>query len=559
MITSKKHLKSFVYLLIILIGANVLATLYFQRFDLTKHQRYTLSNPTKKIVQQIDQPLLVRVFLKGEFPSNFRRLQNETRYLLEEFRAYNPSLKFIFINPLIKNEAPAEAVGRKFFQAGMPPKRLNVKKNGKNSQSLLFPWAIATLNGKSVKIPLLSMTPGDSNEELVNKSVQNLEYAFADAFKRLTSEKRKKIAILRGNGELPTPHLASFLQTVGAYYHTAPFTLDSVAKSPQKTLHKLENFDLVVVAKPTIPFTEKEKYVLDQYAMNGGKTMWFVDVVAAERDSLFSNPKHQMMAYPRDLKLTNFFFKYGVRMMPSLVNDLHADNIILASGDGKQTQFTPFPWYYAPLSEPQSDHPIVHNIQPVRFDFASPMELLKNDIKKTVLLQSSIATRIVGTPRIINLDIIHQQPNFEAYRDGAQNLAVLLEGEFTSVFKNRVKPFKINDFKPKSSPTKMVVVSDGDVIKNNLQDGQPTSLAYDPHTGMSYGNQDFLLNTVNYMLDDSGLLNIRTQKVSIAFLDSKKVAANRLFWQVINIGLPLIILIVFGIGFKIYRRRKYRH
>lgn len=556
--SSQKNIKKILVLVVILVIANIIATQFFQRYDLTKNKRYTLSEPTKDIVNAIDDPLTIKVFLKGDFPSNFKRLQNETRYLLEEFEAYNSKLKFEFINPLEESQDNAEKIGTEFFNAGMPPRRLNVKKNGKDSQSLIFPWAIASYQDQNVKIPLLKSQPGDSNEDLVNKSVQNLEHAFADGLKRLTTKRNKKIAIMRGNGELPNINLGSFLKTIGAYYHVAPFTLDSIKRDPQKTLAQLEDFDLIVEAKPTKAFTEDEKYVLDQYLMNGGKALWLVDAVIADKDSLFNNPNHNMLAYPHDLKLTSFFFKYGVRIMPSLINDLHCDDIVLASGQGSQTQFKPYPWFYSPLVEAESNHPIVNNIDPVRFDFANPMDTLKNGIKKTVLLKSSIATKVEGTPMQISLDIINHKPDFNSYRNGPQNLAVLLEGEFTSVYKDRVKPLKLSGVKDQSTPTKMIVISDGDVIKNKVKQGKPASLEYDPYTGRSYGNKEFLLNAVNYMLDDSGLLNIRTKKVSIAFLDTNKIEKDRTFWEIINIGLPLLMLAIFGFAFSFYRKKKYK-
>lgn len=553
------RIKNGVILAIMLIVVNVLAFFYFKRFDLTQNHRYTLSKPSKEIIQNLEKPVMVRVFLKGDFPANFRRLENETRYLLEEYSAYNRRIKFEFINPLQQENASAEAVGKQFMQAGMPPKRLNIRKNGELKEQLLFPWAIATYRGKSVKIPLLKMTPGASNKKLVDGSVQNLEYAFSNALKKLTTQKNKKIAILKGNGELPDIHIASFLKAIGVYYHVAPFTLDSVAKKPQQTLQELEKFNLIVVAKPTHPFSEKEKYVLDQYLMNGGKALWLVEAVRAEKDSLFSNPNHVMVAYPYDLHLLDFFFTYGVRIMPSLINDLHSDKIVLASGKGKQTQFNRYLWPYAPLAVTQSNNPIVHNIAPVRFNFANPMDTLKNGIQKTVLLKSSIATRVEGTPEEIRLNqIIGHKPNFKTYRSGSQNLAVLLEGRFTSVYKNRIKPFSLPHPIAKSKPTKMIVISDGDVINNRVVKGQPTSLAYDSRTGESYGNLEFLLNATNYMLDDSGLLSIRTKKVNIPFLDSQKIAQDKLFWQVVNLGGPLVLLVLFGIGFNLYRKRKYR-
>lgn len=558
---SRKHLIKKIVTLVLVLGAiNVLASFFFKRLDLTDNQRYTLSKPTKEIITPIDKPIQIKVFLTGDFPSNFRRLKNETRYLLEEFKAYNRDIRFKFINPLDQNKKDAETIGQQFFESGMPPRRLNEKKNGKDSQSLIFPWAVARYGDKTVKIPLLKQRPDDSEDELVNNSVQNLEYAFANAFKQLTTKKDKKIAIMRGNGELPDINLASFLKSIGNYYHTAPFTLDSVEKNPKSTLKKLEDYDLIVEAKPTRPFTKKQKYALDQYLMKGGKSLWLVEAVAAEKDSLFNNNQNQMLAYPRDLKLTNFFFKYGIRLKPALVSDLHADNLILASGHGKQTRFKPYPWYYTPLVVPDSStaNPVTDNIDPVRFDFANPMDTLKNGVNKTVLLKSSLATRVEGTPKQINLNIINQDPDFKTYAAGPQSLAVLLEGRFTSVYKNRVKPFNLKDHKDQSKKTKMIVVSDGDVIKNKVENGNPASLAYDQHTGKSYGNQEFLLNAINYMLDDSGLLDIRTKKVALPFLNPTKTAEQRLFWQIINIGIPLIMLGIFGAGFTFYRRKKYK-
>lgn len=555
----KKNLRNILGLLGFLLLINVFATKTFKRIDLTENKRYTLAEPTREIIQNIDGPILISVFLKGDFPANFKRLERETRFMLEEFSAYNRNIKFEFFNPLEEENEDPEEIGQRFFQAGMPPQRLNVKRSGKQSESLIFPWAIASFEEKNVQVPLLKMNPEDTEEDLVNNSVQNLEYAFANAFKQLSSQKSKKIAVLRGNGELKDLQIGSFLKSVGTYYHTAPFTLDSVSSNPEKTLEQLKEYDLIVEAKPTKNFTEEQKFVLDQYLMNGGKALWLTESVIAEKDSLFTNTGLTTLAFPRDLNLTDFFFTYGVRVNPSLINDLQADQLILAAGEGSQTQFQSFPWYYSPLVISKSKHPIAHNLAPIRFEFANPMDTLKNDLKKTILLQSSIASKVEGTPREINLNqIIGKKPNFEEYIHGPQNLAVLIEGEFPSLFANRVKPFPLKNAKDKSVNTKMIVISDGDVIKNEIEKGQPASLEYDPKTGKSYGNKEFLLNAVNYLLDDSGLVNIRSKKVQLAFLDSDKIEKERSFWQMINIGLPLILLAVFGFGFNYYRKRKYR-
>lgn len=554
-----RNTKVYIALLVGLIVINSIAFYGFKRFDLTRNHQYTLSEPSQKIIKSIDEPLYVSVFLKGNFPSNFKRLQNETRYLLEEFHARNPNIKFKFYNPLDENTVSAEEVGQGFFESGMPPQRINIQKNGVQSQRLIFPWAVATRGKESVKIALLKMNPEDTEEELVQHSIQNLEYAFADGFKRLTTKKQKKIAFLRSNGELPDPYIASFLQAVGRSYHTAPFSLKTAEQEPLKTLEELQAYDLIVEAKPTKAFTEKEKFVLDQYVMNGGKALWLVESVHAEKDSLFKNKSAKLLAYPQDLNLSDFFFKYGVRILPSLINDLRADNLILASGSGRETQFHTYPWFYSPLVSSEDTHPIVRQITPVRFDFANPMDTLKNDVHKKVLLKSSVATRVEGTPTTISLStVIGNKPDFDTYNSGEQILAVLLEGRFPSVYQNRVKPFPYTQARDTSLPTKMIVVSDGDVIKNELEKGTPASLEYNPKTGKSYGNQEFLLNAVNYLVGDTAMLSIRSKKASIAFLDPKKVEKNRLFWQITNIVLPLLLLLVLGFIFQRMRKHLFK-
>lgn len=382
----KKQRISVFISIVVLIVLNILASSFFKRFDLTENKRYTLSQSAKNIVTDVDQPIIIDVYLKGEFPSAYKRLQRETRYLLEEFSAYNSQIKFNFINPL-EDGGDAQEVAQKFYQAGMTPKTLNVYENGKTSESIMFPWAVATYKNQSTKINLLKRNVGDSQEETVNNSVAQLEYIFADGFNKIVNQRSKKIAVMRGNGELPDAFIADFIQEMREYYYIAPFTLDSVASAPQQTLQKLKEFDLILEAKPTEKYTEKEKYVLDQYLMNGGKALWLTESVAIEKDSLFTNPQNTALAYPRDLNLTDFFFKYGIRINPNLINDIDSAPIILASGSGNQTEFNPYPWFYSPLAVTQKKHPIVNNIEAVKFDFANPIDTLKNNINKTILLK----------------------------------------------------------------------------------------------------------------------------------------------------------------------------
>jgi ABC-2 type transport system permease protein len=547
--------KTALLLIFTIVAINWLAANFFARFDLTKDERYTLSPAAMNIVEDASEPIVIEVFLQGNFPAEFRRLRNETRQMLEEFSAYNSNIKFTFTNPL-EESTNAEATAQDFHKRGMSPARVSVQENGKTSEALVFPWAVARLGEKKVQIPLLKNKLGATDEERVSNSVQQLEYAIANALNKLVYLKKKKIAVMRGNGELPDAQLADFIKTLQEYYFMAPFTLDSVAKNPQKTLQKLQEYDLLIEAKPTQAFTEKEKYVLDQYTMQGGKSLWLTEAVAMETDSLL-NPAGKAFALPRDLNLGDFFFSYGIRINPVLINDIYSAPIILASGQGNNTRFNPYPWFYNPLTTSPNDHPIINNIEAVKFEYANQIDTLANNLQKTILLSSSPQTRVEGTPREISLELVNQEPNLATYKDGEQPLAVLLEGRFTSVYKNRVKPFAVEHPQEESTPTKMLVISDGDVIKNDLQQGKPLELGFERYTGNTYGNKEFLLNAVNYMLDDNGLIDIRSKEITIAFLNEQKAANERQKWQIINLVLPLLILGGFAFVFNFFRKRKY--
>lgn len=557
--TLKKTWLSFLPLPLGLLVLNMIShSVGYGRFDMTADKRYTLSETTKSIITKVESPIIIDVFLDGDdFPSEIRKLQTETRQLLEEFASQNGQINFQFLNPL-EDETTREQNIQNLTRRGLMPMQLSVKESGKTSTKVIFPWALASFNEQTVIIPLIKNKLGEGQDEMVTNSVQHLEYAFADGISKLVNDKQKKVAILRGNGELDNAHLADFIKTIRDYYFIAPFTLDSVTVSPQKTLKALQDFDLIITAKPTKPFTEEEKYVLDQYIMNGGKSLWLMDEVAIDMDSLNANGKGY--ALPTDLNLTDFFFKYGVRINPVLVNDLYSARITLATGEGSQAQFSDFNWFYSPLVNSDNLHPIVNNINLVKFDFANQIDTLNqsnNSVNKTVLLHSSILSKVDGTPREIDLAMVMQEPDPKEYTKGFVPLAVLLEGSFTSVYKNRIKPLNLNDTKEDGLPTKMVVISDGDVIRNEVGRNGPEELGFNKRTGQLYGNKEFLLNVVNYLLDDNGLINIRSKEIQMAFLNHEKVADEKTQWQLLNILLPLGLLSIFGFAFIFMRRKRY--
>ncbi|MEO1032643.1 MAG: gliding motility-associated ABC transporter substrate-binding protein GldG [Bacteroidota bacterium] len=552
-----KKNKTVIYILAVIVGLvviNVISSHIYGRYDLTKDKRYTLSDASKRLIKEIDVPLIIDVFLEGDFPSEFRLLQAEVRQIIEEFQWQTNKIKVNYIDPL-EDETKRQLYIEELTKSGLEPYINTDNSSGKVTQELIFPWAFASYNGQTVKIPLLKRSITQGLQEQINNSVQGLEYAFADGFSKLIKGKTKQIAILKGNGQLDDIYIADFLKTIQPYYKIAPFTLDSVSSNPQGTLNDLNKYDLIVAAKPSKAFTEDEKLVLDQYTMNGGKSLWLTESVIMDQDSL-RNSGNSSISILRDLNLNDFFFKYGVRVNPSLVKDLLSAPIMLAIGEGSQAQLQPIQWQYSPLATANQNHPITKNLELVKYDFASPIDTLKNSIKKTILLQSSPQSKLEGVPTVISLADVTEKLDRDSFNSGPQPLAVLLEGEFTSVYDKRVLPFKINDFKSASPETKMVVISDGDVIKNEVRKNRPLELGVD-YRGFEYGNKEFLLNTINYLLDDTGLINIRTKEISIAYLDSDKIRDGKGKWQLINIALPLVLLGCFGLAFNYFRKKKY--
>lgn len=556
--SNQQNIKILGITVFVLIVLNVLGSLFFHRFDLTKDKRYTLSETSLNIVKQVKNPLSIKIYMQGELPADFRRLQQETKQLLEEFQAYNSNIVFEFVNPM-ENEDESMEIVKSLYQKGLTPINITVDDKGKQSQAMVFPWAIAVYDNKEVNIPLLKNIMGAKTEEKVKGSIQHLEYSIADAINKITKAKQKKVAYIKGNGELNEVHVANMLRQIKESYYIGPFTLDSVAKDPNGTLNALKKYDLAIIAKPTETFSDEEKEVLDQFVMNGGKTIWLIDQVAADMDSLY-NQSGATLAYPRDLNLNDMFFKYGFRINPDLVKDEQGSPLKLATGEqGSATQYQDFIWKFAPVVIPTSQHPIVKNLGGIKLDFANQIDTLKNGIKKTVLLQSSPYSKKIGTPTEINLNIVTEKTSPQDYLNkGNLPLAVLLEGSFHSAFQNRVLPFKESSFQAQGKPNKMIVIADGDLARNQLDKNlMPVELGYDQRTGNLYDNKDFMMNCINYLLDDTGLINIRSKDVDLPLLDKDKVYENYTMVQFITIGLPILILLVFGLAFTYIRKRKY--
>lgn len=554
----KNHFKEIIIAFVAILIINILGNHYFFRLDLTADKRYTLSKTTLAILKNVQEPLYFDVYLDGEIPAEFRKLQSETNQMIEELKAYNDNIILQYIDPLEDKDPEMKKI-KGLFKKGLTPVNVSVKIKGKQTQTMVFPWATASYRGKTVNVPLLKNLMGASTEQKVIGSVQHLEYSFADALHKITTPKQKKIAIIKGNGEMADAFLAKFLVQIRDNYYLAPFTLDAVDSLPNLTLNSLKKFDLAIIAKPTIAFTDKEKQVLDQYIVSGGKTLWLIDQVKIEMDSL-KNQNGSSIALPNDLNLNDLFFKYGFRISPDLIKDEQGTPIKLATGaPGSNTQYQEFNWKFAPYIVSQSKHPISNNLGGIKLDFANPIDTLKNKIKKTILLQSSKNSKKVGTPTEIYINMVAEQTDPLDYQAGG-NLAVsiLLEGKFRSVFENRVLPFLDKSFKTVDKKSSIIVVADGDIIKNQLdKDGIPVDLGYDQKTGLMYDNKDFLINATNYLLDDTGLMSVRNKQIELPLLDQERMYENQTEIQFLTIILPILITAVMCFGFYYFRKRKY--
>ena len=542
--------------LVCLLAVNYIAKQWHTRIDLTQDKRYTLSEVSKKTLAKIQNPIVIDVLLKGNIPTEFKKLQTETIQLLDEYAAANNNIIVNFVNPLEGEEHP-ESVIQELINNGYQPLQITQNEAGKSSIEYIFPWAVISDGKKSERVRLFVNKLGATDQEQVQNSVQKLEYNFTDALYKFALDKKKKIAILRSNGALEDIYMADFLKTAREYYFIAPFTLDSVATNPEKTLHDLEKFDLLLVPKPTEPFTDAQKQVVDQYIMNGGRAIWLIDNVAVSLEDMYKTGG-MTMAMPVNLNLTDMFFQYGFRINYTLVNDLYFSEIIVATGDGSQTRYMPIPWVYNPLVISGNNHLINNHLDAVRFQFANSIDTLKNGVKKTVLLASSPFSKADGTPREINLRFDPNNQNKEAYKHGNIPLAVLLEGEFNSVYKDRIRPINLKEKSDRSKPTKMLVVADGDIIKNDIdsKNNIPLELGFDKWTSKYHDNKSFLQNALNYLLDDTEFLSLRNKKVQLAFLDKQKVAESVSSWQIKVFVYPLLLLILVMLSVLYFYRKK---
>ena len=561
----------FILSIAIIILLNIISSFVFTRFDLTAEKRYSLAPATKKLLKKLDDVVFFKVYLMGDLPPGFQRLSNETREMLDEFRAYSNNIQYEFVNPSDNpNAKDRNEAYRLLVERGLQPTDLRVNKKGASSQLIIFPGAMASYHGKEIPVQLLMAQLQQDPNKVLNNSIQSLEYNLASAIKNLTTSIKPRIAFIDGQGELDNAETFDLQNALSEFYNVDRVVLHNKINSLALRLKTdsthdilINKFRAIIIAKPTKPFDERDKFLIDQFIMRGGRVLWLIDPVFASMDSL--QKYNTTMGIPNDINLEDILFNYGVRLNVNLVQDLNALPIPVKTGQlGNQPQFDYFKWYFFPVLIPTINHPVVNGLNAIKTEFLSTLDTVSAPgVRKTFLLETSPYSRTINVPALIDLEILRQQPDEQMFRSGPLPVAVLLEGEFISSFQYRIPPELADNpslgFRIKSKPTKMIILADGDIAKNQFQfsQGYVLPLGYDQYTKQTFGNKDLMLNVVNYLCDDSGLISVRSRELKLRMLDNSKVESHRLYWQLLNILLPIFVIILFGIGK--YRFRKYTY
>jgi ABC-2 type transport system permease protein len=557
----RRDLLNLLLSIIIIILLNYIAGFVFHRFDLTSEKRFTLTPSSKKLVKDLDDIVYVKVYLDGDFPGapGFKRLRNATKELLDEFRAYGgDNIQYDFIDPnAISDKKQKQQLFEQLNKKGLQPTNLEVKGEKGLNQQIIFPGAIITYKGQETPWALLKTQMDASPDEQLNNSIQALEYEFANNIRKLSIGIKPRIAFIDGQHELDTLQLADISIDLSEYYEIVHISI-------QHKLKSLKGLKAIIIAHPDSSFDEKDKFIIDQYIMNGGNVLWLLNPVYVSYDSLTKSAVTMGIENPLNLK--DQLFKYGVRVNANLIQDLQCSVIPVNKAlVGQQPEWKPMPWLFSPLIIPTSQHPIVKNLDVIKVDFASSIDTIGTlDIHKTILLHSSRYTKLINAPVRVNLAIVNIRPDESQFKKSFQPVAVLLEGRFESLYKNRIPPSIAKDsaigFKESGNPAKMIVISDGNIIRNAVdRNGQIVPLGYDRFTRKMYADKNFLLNCVNWLCDDSGLMSARAREIKLRMLNKKKITNERMKWQFINTMLPLVIVILTGIILYVIRKRKYTY
>jgi len=542
--------------ILMLVLINIICHDYFFRIDLTTEKKYSISANTKKLTEEIDDIIYFKIFLHGDLPPQYKKLANELKYMLYELKAQSDYIEFDFIDPSsMKNKEYQLNLQKELYSQGIVPIPHRNYENNKMEETWIFPGFTANYKTQEISMSLIADILSNNSDEVIKKSIENLEFLLMSTIIKLTT-KKQKIGLISGHGETINEKIKSFKNNLKNHYQI----IEIEAINGQ--LNAIENLDCIIINNPIYFFSEKDKFIIDQFIMNGGKVVWMLNGTNANMDSL--ERKNQMVATPIDNRnLHDMLFNYGVRINYDIIQDLQAASIPIVTHYIKEKpQWTFFPWTFFPVSNGSKEHVITQNINPVKLQFPSSIDIIDNQLNKIVLLETSNNTKKLSTPAIINLENLKTPPNEGDFIGGKQNIAILLEGIFSSVFQNRI-PLELQnnkdiDFKEKTeSENKMVIISDSYFINNQFLKGNALPLGFDKHTGTQYGNGTFIFNTIDYLLGNEVFIQVRSKNIELRLLNQKKTKSEKKYWQLLNLLSPTILILL--IGLLIRTRRKYKH
>lgn len=567
----RSHLLQLLLGLVTIIFINVLGYYFFVRVDLTEEKRYSLSASTKKLLKEIDEVVFVRCYLDGDMPAEYKALKNETKEMLDQFRAYNPNIEYEFVDPNgFENRTERDEFYRRLFERGLSPINIKTTKSNTQVQQYIFPYIDIVHKGRTYIASLLSSKKGVAGEGIIAGSIENLEYNIYSSIRSIVNAKKDKVVFLYGHGELPVENIYDFVSSLSEYYEVDSITINEKLNSLTDRIYDtvdlskvtIENkYKCMIVAKPTSIFSYKDLYIIDQYIMHGGKVLWLLDALNVSMDSL--QAQSSTVAISNFTGVDDILFRYGAKVNTNLIMDLQCAKVPIVTGQYQDNmpQMSYYPWNFFPEIHPNSNHIISDKISPVKMEFVSSIDTTASQAEKTVLLYSSNGTRIMNAPVNVSLNMLKQKQDAKLFNAGSKPVAMLLEGEFVSAFKNRLTATMEENtqiaFKDFSDTTAMIVVADGDICKNDFINGQLLPLGYDKYTRQMYGNKEFLVNCVNYLCGDVDLIPLRSREVIMRKLDTAKIERERTFWQVINVVVPVVIILLVGLVLTIFRKKKY--
>jgi ABC-2 type transport system permease protein len=551
-------IKVLIYLSVLVL-LNIIAQYVYVRIDFTKEKRFTLTQKTKALLQHNQHEIVVTVFLDGEMPSAFKRLRNATKDLLADYKAYSKAnIKVLFVDPITGlTLSEQDTVINQLYEMGIKPTNINIKSDAGFTEKLVFPMALIESNGRQMPVKLLQNLGGEASnyDQNINNSIKNLEYIFTSSIKKVISGYNPRIGFTEGNGEPTNPYLYDAISSLSDSYVVGRVNLDSI------TREGLDSLKMMVIVKPLKAFTEVQKYKLNYFVLKGGKLVWSIDQVRMDLDSLRSG--RSFMALNNNLNLDDMLFEYGARINYNLIADVNCAEIPVATQGGPKGDIQMAPWLYYPILLPDTSNSIVKNIDHIRSEFTSTVDTVgARNIQKHVILTTSPYNKVYNAPKMFNLRMIEEQPSPKEFTNRPKAAAVLLEGSFKSVFLNRPLPEGIveqYDVPDQGKPTKMIVLGDGDIFKNQVSatDGSPFSLGFDRYTQQNYGNKALLLNIADYFTNEDNLIALRNKEITVRLLDKTLVRTEKTKWQLINTVMPILLLICFAIFQHYYRKYKY--